>query len=219
MNDNSKRASRSSTDQPARGGAYKRWNQASMPEPERKGLPEQRDSLTDDYLLDKRAKILLELRSDEHFEATDTVVYGRHDPLDVAPGACDECGSLPELSQQGDEERPRWLAVCTGCGRSPKEPRAWPWLAGLAWNQINLRGMSYGALPLFSLDGLSPSEARERMIGIRHNLELRKNLAGLDRRLVNVLDISPPGTMYQRRLDAYLQWAMLALRLIKTTPR
>ncbi|MEX7625643.1 hypothetical protein AB6V67_25125, partial [Serratia marcescens] len=80
---------------------------------------------------------------------------------------------------------------------------------------INLGTQDYRQLPLFGLGSLSLESARQRMVGIRRNLELRKSLAGIERTIAHKEGQRPPGKEYQQRLEAYLQWAMLALRLLK----
>jgi hypothetical protein len=177
-----------------------------------------RPGLDPAYLERKRQAIRAELRSQSHFENTDTVIYGKHDPFDVPLALCEDCDVAPELMRVS-EDPVRWHTACPHCSRGPRETRPWPHLAALAWNQINLSSQDYRDLPLFWLDDLEPAAARVRMTGIRHDLELRKNLAGLERRLARPAGRRPPGKSYLRRLDAYLQWSILALRLITYTIR
>nr|WP_236901772.1 hypothetical protein [Enterobacter hormaechei]AXJ99535.1 hypothetical protein [Enterobacter hormaechei]AXJ99794.1 hypothetical protein [Enterobacter hormaechei] len=105
--------------------------------------------------------------------------------------------------------------VCLVCGKTIPQHRKRPWQAAIAWNQINLGTQDYRQLPLFGLGSLSPESARQKMVGIRRNLELRKSLAGIERTIAHREGQRPPGKEYQQRLEAYLQWAMLALRLLK----
>lgn len=177
-----------------------------------------RRGLTLEYAQEKREKLLAELRSDEHYEQTDTVAYGHHDPFSVPVATCDSCegrGQMRKLEQNGI----RWVVVCLGCGKQANVPQRRPWQAALEWNQINLGTQDYRELPLFGLSGFEPNEARERMAGIWRNLELRKNLAGIERTIAHKMDLRPPGKEYQQRLEAYLKWAMLALRLIKVAEK
>lgn len=177
-------------------------------------MPDNRRGLTLEYAIEKRDRILAELRSLEHYEQTETLAYGYHDPFSIPLARCDTCQGKAQMQKAADAPI-RWSMVCLGCGNSIREPRRRPWQAALAWNQVNLSSQNYQRLPLFGLADLKPDEAHERMAGIRHNLELRKSLAGIERTIAHKKGLRPPGKLYQQRLDAYLQWALLALRLIK----
>jgi len=89
----------------------------------------------------------------------------------------------------------------------------------LEWNWINLSVYDYRSLPLFGLSSVGPTDARRRMACIRHNIELRKTLAGVEttiaRKTNRSMGIEQPGKGYTERLESYLMWAMWALRLIK----
>ncbi len=171
-------------------------------------------SVVDKYAKEKREKLLAELKSDEHYSQTETVAYGHHDPLSVPVAACDSCHGRAQM-QKVIGPPVRWNMVCLGCGKAIQQIQKRPWQAAMAWNQINLGTQDYRQLPLFGLGSLSPESARQRMVGIRRNLELRKSLAGIERTIAHKEGQRPPGKEYQQRLEAYLQWAMLALRLLK----
>lgn len=173
-----------------------------------------RRGLTLEYAQEKRQKLLAELRSDEHYEQTDTVAYGHHDPFSVPVADCDSCGGRGQMRKL-ETKGIRWVIVCLGCKKQAKASQKRPWQAALEWNQINLGTQDYRKLPMFGLSNLEPAKARERMAGIRRNLELRKNLAGIERTIAHKTERRPPGKEYQQRLEAYLKWSMLALRLIK----
>ena len=173
-----------------------------------------RQGLSLDYLIDKRASVLAALRSSEHQEQTPTQAYGTHDPTDVPLWSCEVCHVPPQLERQ-EGKHVRWMYYCPHCGRQPREARKRPWLAALAWNAFNLKKHSYRGLPLFDLESLSPEQAHQRMVAIRQDLELRRKLAGLDRRTARHLGNKTPGRQYLLRLDVYLKWAMLALSVIK----
>lgn len=174
-----------------------------------------RKGLTLEYAKEKREKLLAELKSDEHYSQTETVAYGHHDPLSVPVAACDSCHGRAQM-QKVIGPPVRWNMVCPGCGKAIQQIQKRPWQAAMAWNQINLGTQDYRQLPLFGLGSLSPESARQRMVGIRRNLGAEKE----PRRYRE--DDSPQGRStptvwkeYQQRLEAYLQWAMLALRLLK----
>lgn len=173
-----------------------------------------REGLTLDYAIRKRERLADELHSDEHYNATETVAYGHHDPLSVPVASCEKCGGRGRMEKRSGK-KVRWIVVCTDCNQSAKDVRQRPWQAALAWNEVNLGTQDYRDLPLFGLTKVDPETARARMSGIRRNLELRKNLAGIETTIALKTDASPPGRGYHERLDAYLKWAMLALRLIK----
>jgi len=177
-----------------------------------------RRGLTLEYAQEKRERLLAELRSDEHYEQTDTVAYGHHDPFSIPVTACDSCGGRGQMRKL-ETKGIRWAVVCLGCGKQAVSPQRRPWQAALEWNQINLGTQDYRELPLFGLSRFEPNEARERMAGIRRNLELRKSLAGIERTIAHKTDRRPPGKEFQQRLEAYLKWAMLALRLIKVAEK
>lgn len=166
------------------------------------------------YLKEKRQRLLDELHSDEHYDATETIAYGEHDPFDVPVCACDRCGSLPSMTRV--KNRPaRWQMICR-CGNQVKQARRRPWEAALDWNMTNLNSYSYEDMPLFGVSSLSVSDAHRRLVSIRANLELRRKITGLSRVIgQRTREIDVPGQKYQERLDCYLQWSLWGLRLTK----
>lgn len=166
-----------------------------------------------EYAQEKHSMLMSELKSDEHYDNTDTVTYGSHDPLSVPVPKCDSCDSKGQI-QKVHGEKIKWKITCLGCNKTIQTPQRRPWQAALMWCDINLGSQSYKALPIFGLSELSPSEAKIRLLGIRRNLELRKSITGLERTIANKLKKRPPGRDYQQRLDAYLKWSLLAIRLV-----
>jgi len=166
------------------------------------------------YLKEKRKQALEDLHSDEHYDATETLAYGEHDPFDVPVCECEKCGSKPSMTRI--KERPaRWLMVCS-CGNQVKQARRRPWEAALDWNMVNLGTYSYTEMPLFGLASLSLSDAHCRLVSIRANLELRRKIAGLSRVIgQRTGEVDIPGQKYQERLDCYRQWCLWGLRLTK----
>jgi len=179
-------------------------------------MQEERRGNTLDYAQEKRTRLLEELNSDEHYEKTETIAYGHHDPFSVPIPQCDTCGSNAQM-QKIPGENIKWRVICLGCEKTIKTGQKRPWQAALMWCDINLDSMSYQTLPLFALDQMSKKDAKNKMAGIRRNLEIRKNITGLERTIANKLKKRPPGRDYQQRLEAYLKWTMLALRLIKNS--
>jgi len=149
-------------------------------------------------------------------EKTDTLAYGEHEPFSVPLALCDSCQGKAQLQKQ-IQEPIRWLVACKGCGKKANQAQKRPWQAALKWNEINLGTQDYKALLLFGLSNASTDDARHKMSGIRRNLELRKNLAGIERTIAGHTNKKAPGKQYQQKLDAYLQWSILALRLIKSS--
>lgn len=176
-----------------------------------KTLPDasEREALTLPYLERKRRMVATELGD----TLEGVFDYGEHDPLHVPIAPCDTCGVAPHLAKVQDDPV-RWQVQCP-CGKRHREAHKRPWLAILAWNQINLGTQRYRNFQMFSIAALSPGDARERMIVVRQELELRRKVAGLDRRIKGELGQRPPGKQYRIRLEAYLAWALLAQRLIK----
>jgi hypothetical protein len=85
------------------------------------------------------------------------------------------------------------------------------WRAVLDWNKSPLsENPDYRTLPLFRLGNLDLDQARERLIGIRRDLELRSKEAGLRRDLGEAV-----GRAYQQRLQAFLAWCIYAQGLVK----
>ena len=167
-----------------------------------------------DYLREKRQRLLDELHSDSHYDATETIAYGAHDPFDVPVCACEKCDSTPAMNRVQDRPA-RWMMICE-CGNQVKQARRRPWEAALDWNMVNLANFHYQDVPLFGLSSLSQSDAHARLVSIRVNLELRRKVVGLSRVIgQRTREIEVPGKKYQERLDAYLQWCLWGLRLTK----
>lgn len=169
------------------------------------------------YLLNKLDVLYEEIKSDEHYEATPSVAYGTHDPLDVPLAPCEYCSIIPTVKKVQDKPV-KWRAECL-CGHRPKSVRKKQWQAALEWNWINLNGFDYRELPLFGLSRLTPDEAHQRLVGFRRNLELRKNIANIEGDIARLtsrsIGIEQPGKGYTERLEAYLMWCMWGLRLTK----
>lgn len=161
-----------------------------------------------------RQQMLDELHSSAHRAHTEMLAYGAHDPFLVDIPPCDTCGTEPVIEMAG-EHNARWQVRCPGCEKTIQAPQRHEWQARLMWCERNLGRQHYTALPLFNLQDLPPAMARRRMAGIRRNLEVRKALANAEAIIALQEQNRPPGKLYRKRLDAYLRWAMLALRLIK----
>lgn len=173
-----------------------------------------RTGLTTKYLLDKRKKILEELDSDAHYLATETFYYGEMDPLDILEVPCDSCQGIAKTVPTITTPC-KYTVRCIQCGKSIAEPQKKAWKAWLMWSCINLGSMDYRELPFFGLAKLASPAARKRMVGIRKDLELRREIAGLNSELNPRFGLSRPSKKYLHHLEAYLCWATLALKLIK----
>jgi hypothetical protein len=178
-----------------------------------------RRGMTRRYRTGKLADLEAQLKSTEHREQTPTLEYGEHDPFSVALVGCEACGGQPQMSESSTSKGRRFAVVCSQCNRQAAPQWAKKaWAAALEWNGCNLRtAPQYQALPLFGLGGMDPVAARQHLAAIRVNLEKRKKAAGLRRSLrqEGQGNRKPPGVQYQWRLEAYLKWAMYALRLVK----
>lgn len=174
-----------------------------------------RPSMTLAYAKRKRETLLKELKSDQHYCDTETISYGSHNPFNVTPiPGCDDCNGAAQM-QKVKGVKVRWTMVCKDCGKTIDSTQAAPWQAALMWCGQNLKNMDYTQLPLFGLNEMDVTTAMKRMTGIRHNLELRKALAGIESTIAQKTGTRPPGKDFRRRIEAYLKWSMLALRLIK----
>lgn len=168
-------------------------------------------------LLQRRAELLEILVSERHRTETPTVEYGPHNPFIVQIAPCDSCGApAAHRKVSAAKSRTRWVMICSGCGKCSGEGQRERWMAELMWNGTNLGTQRYQDLPMFALAELDHHAARERIAGIRENLVYRVSLCSVDRAIAMLDRQHPrPGTQYQRRLDAYLKWAVLASKLVK----
>lgn len=173
-----------------------------------------RKEITYQQALIQREKLQDELRSEAHNIKTETLVYGDYDPFVVDAPRCDSCGSDP-IEEGVGTEIVRWQLRCPGCNKTIQHPQRHLWQARLLWCERNLGNLNYTDLPLFDLQDLPPPMARRRMSGIRRDLELRKSLAQMEAIIALEEQSRAPGKLYRKKLDAYLRWAMLSLRLIK----
>jgi hypothetical protein len=84
-------------------------------------MEEIRRGLTLEYAKEKREKLLAELKSDEHYNQTETVAYGHHDPLSVPVAVCDSCHGRAQM-QKVIGSPVRWNMVCLVCGKTVIPP-------------------------------------------------------------------------------------------------
>jgi len=170
-------------------------------------------------LLKKLDSLYIEIKSDEHYEATPSLAYGYHDPFEIPIAPCEVCSFKPQVNCVTEAPAPkRWQCICE-CGRKPKSVRKKTWQAAIEWNWINLNSLNYRDLPLFGLANLDAEQAHQRLVGFRRNLELRKNIAEIEGHIARLTErsigIEQPGKGYTEKLDAYLMWCMWGLRLTK----
>lgn len=166
-------------------------------------------------LLNERSTLINQMAALERQGCPST--YGAHDPFTVELAACEACTSQPRLRQLTTGNRAgRWQVRCPCCARCSGAPNRQSWIASLVWNGINLRSQDYRDLPLFDLGDRAPPEAHEHIRMIRAYLVLRLSVCDLDWKLhTDGHARRKPGSGFRVRLEAYLQWAMLAHRLIK----
>lgn len=165
-----------------------------------------------DDALKRKEELHKVLNSYEHFGATPTLDYGPYDPHQVELCSCIRCGSIPQYKEVM-RTFIYWQVVCKCGARSGTF--VFQWRAALDWCTHNLKSLDYKQLPLFDLANLNYGQARERMIGIRDNLMVRVELIDIYKICAQFGKASPPGRQYERRLRAYLEWARLAIKLIK----
>jgi len=166
--------------------------------------------------MNNRQKLLDELHSDEHYDATETLYYGEHDPFNIPMMRCDFCGETSEMIK---EVKPKggckYYVRCRGCGNHHKTTGTTREQAILIWNSINPKGLRYKDFPMFGLANKTPEEARIRMIGIRRNLEIRENISALEQTINPIIGKIPPSTSYRKRLKLYLHWVIWVQVAIK----
>jgi hypothetical protein len=161
----------------------------------------------------KKALLLEELNSDEQNQIT---TYGDHDPFSVPILRCDKCGEDGLLKHERHSNGNfKYFVQCTGCGNFHKTMGKSPELGILLWNIINPNGFYYARFPLFGISGLSPEEAKDRMMKIRRNLEIRDNLAVIEVITNPVVGQQKPAIMYKKRIKLYLHWAIWAQAAIR----
>lgn len=165
------------------------------------------------------------LSSDAHYKVTPTRNYGLRDPLDRPEEllfAC-SCGSQPRVDRgpppphaplkyrplpAGTETRACHVA-CPGCGKRAA-PSLREWRAVVDWNFAHATGKAHSleAFPYFNLAGLTRQESLQRLNGIKRDLLLRRALARKQREAgIEV------GGRFVARLEAYLGWVNVALRV------
>lgn len=189
-----------------------------------------RRGLTTEYKREKLAKIESERLGDEHYDRTATRYYGDFDPVEGAldhinPRACGAPANchhdVPDLNQvpgaQNTGTVNAWkqgkacFIACTRCSTKGRAAKT-AWQSVLEWNKSPCSTHpSYRTLPLFGLRPLEPAAAKERLIGIRHDLELRSKEAGLRRDL----GLTRTNRQYLERMKAYLAWCIYAQALVK----
>lgn len=131
-------------------------------------------TLTD--LLEGRESIVELLASPEYEAALITVDYGKNDPFDTPFPAC-TCGARAKTLARPNG---RWMARCSVCDRSIRNPQITEWDAKIHWCQMNLEQMDYRSFPLFGLEHLDVYSAKSRLSSIYHDLMYKSQIASLD---------------------------------------
>lgn len=132
--------------------------------------------------------------------------YGADDPLECLRwiNPCVACSSVPEPVAAG-----RVFVVRCACGAKALGARM-RWQAILNWNKSPLAvHPPWDSLPFFFLGGLDLQAARAKLGALREHLELRANLAGMQR----VMGLGV-GSRFLQRLKAYLGWCIYAQSLV-----
>ena len=177
------------------------------------------------------AKIQNDLKTLRNLNGKIPRFYGTADPIEAAHQNINPCVcgnqqvtciyDFPLLPSQlpgaNNGTRPKktksYFVVCPRCGRAGRALRK-PWLAILDWNKSKLSEKpDYTTIPFFFLEHLSPQEAKEQLILIRTDLELRIKEAKLRRQLGR----TNTNKKYIEKLKAYLAWCIYAQSLIKVT--
>lgn len=171
-----------------------------------------RPGVTVQQLQAKRLALLEVLYSQQHVGSVVTRDYGEHDPR-IAPFPPCSCGAPARLELL---DGGRWEACCSSCDKRIHAPQKHDWAACLQWCALNMDQLDYQSLPLFGLQGLDRSAAKDRLTSIYHDLLLRSQIATLDQSLSERTHThSAPGRDYMEKISAYRDWAKFALQLIK----
>lgn len=175
----------------------------------------QKYKLTVEQAVRERAVILSTLNSEEHYAATPTIAYGSANPFFVQLVPC-ICGCQPEAVSFGDMPRVVWKIKCN-CNEQTRQFQH-KWQASLDWNFRHVRHIALQDIPFFDIPS-KYEEAVNYLTAIRNNLDLRIRLALLETYLVRNDPACTlkqlPGTAYRKRLQAYKEWARLALKVVK----
>lgn len=156
------------------------------------------------------------LASDLHYEMTPTRFYGDADPYRQALELLFPCvcGTSPilvceERSRDFGRPRPYMLVRCPACGNEGT-PRKEGWEAIVSWNRSAAATKpALAGFPFFGITFLSPDQARDRLLSIRNDLELRRKQASLE----SILGLEV-GRAYYERLCAYLEWVQVAFAVV-----
>lgn len=191
-----------------------------------------RTGLTRTYKEQKLAQLQEERHSDEHYDATPTRYYGEFDPVAETKSHINRCAQCESSAVAIQHDYPRIDQVpgaqntgtinpytpkkahfveCTGCNaRGLAATTAWQ--AVIVWNKSRHSIYpSYRELPLFGLQSLDVPAAKERLVGIRRDLELRSKEAGLRR----ALGKTHQNQNHIERMKAYLAWCIYAQGVVK----
>lgn len=171
------------------------------------------------------------LNSPEHYERTPSRNYGERDPLTNAGEyiiSCCKPTRAQLITVSTKDLPPQWssrlsmrssvaqVVRCEECGRQGT-PSLREWRAVIDWCFIRAQA-GCGTLediPFFNLRGFSSEKARSHIEAIRHDLQLRVELAK-KRRDLGVKDV---GGRYIAKLDAYVGWCNVALQIISFQAR
>lgn len=132
------------------------------------------------------------------------------DPFDVKPWTCVSCDAAP-LSRK--KSNGKWEFRCPDCGKNVVGKDKWEGI--LRWNRDNCSTKTLHDIPFRAVQESRPEQQDRILSYLCDYYYLKKKQAGLSRQIAQLTDERPPGKMYQKRLTAFYEWALLGKEICK----
>ena len=142
------------------------------------------------------------------------------DPYTIALFNCEKCNKQPEIKglikKRDDLSVVKWTVTCIECKKTHQSPSRTESLAKMSWNDINLKSQDYRQIPTFQLSNLNVVEALAWMAKVRGALEIKVALSEIEWLIARTKKKnSRKEYAFMHRMQLYLRWSLLALRLIR----
>lgn len=142
------------------------------------------------------------------------------DPYMIALFNCEKCNKQPEIKgiikKRNDLSVVKWTVTCIECKKTHQSPSRTESLAKMSWNDINLKSQDYRQIPTFQLSNLTVDEALTWMGKVRGALEIKVALSEIEWLITRTKKKnSRKEYAFMHRMQLYLRWSLLALRLIR----
>ncbi len=151
------------------------------------------------YLEDKREKITTRLGCLSVGERYQDFIG---DPFMVPVWDCCLCKTAPEVLRK---KNGKWLYRCSGCGKEVVGKEKWQGI--LRWNRKNCFGKTLAEIPFPALQ--QESSPQSVVDYLDEYFSLKKKEVGLTRQIAQLTGKRPPGKVYQKRVEAFYEWAEL----------